>query len=139
MDLFLSSPLVLVASKCIDIINDQTPTHKLEVLRSTLILAAKGLYHQRQNHYLAEALFRVIRGRMRPQELSLLKDSMKFDHADLDVKGKMAQAVRSHWPVSIVKRIEDMDSHILTKLVESYGNLNVGENEEASGSEQMKT
>lgn len=65
MDLFIVIPLILAGSDCIDAINEQTPSPKLETLRSTLILVAKGLFNQRRNHYLAEALFRVIRGRMR--------------------------------------------------------------------------
>lgn len=41
-----------------------------------------------------------------------------------DGKLHMVQAVRSHWPVSIVRK-EDIDSYTLTNLVERYANLNV--------------
>ncbi|KAL6699759.1 hypothetical protein J3F84DRAFT_361663 [Trichoderma pleuroticola] len=125
MDLFIVIPLMLAGSDCVEAINDQTPVAELELLRSTLILVAKGLYSQRRNHYLAEALFRVIRGRMRPSELSLLKNSMKIDEGEWDEKSSMVQEVRSSWPVSVVKKKEDLESHILNNLVENYGNLNV--------------
>ncbi|KAL7913972.1 hypothetical protein GGI35DRAFT_231253 [Trichoderma velutinum] len=131
MDLFIVIPLMLAGSDCVEAINDQTPAAELELLRSTLILVAKGLYSQRRNHYLAEALFRVIRGRMRPLELSLLKNSMKIDEGEWDAKSSMVQEVRSSWPVSVVKKKEDLDSHILTNLVENYGNLNVEGSPEA--------
>ena len=125
MDLFIVIPLVLTASDCIDAINEQPPLPRLEDLRSTLILMAKGLYNQRRNHYLAEALFRVIRGRMSPPELTLLRGIMTLNE-DKEIERKdMAQAVRSHWPVSVVKKKEDLDSHILTNLVENYAHMNI--------------
>lgn len=67
---------------------------------------------------------------MRPQEFALLKDSTDIDEDEGDGKREMKQAVRSHWPVSVVKRAEDKDSHVLTNLVESYAHLNVEEESE---------
>lgn len=128
MDLFIVIPLMLAGSDCLDAINEQTPVPKLEALRSTLILVAKGLYNQRRNHYLAEALYRVIRGRMRRPEVALMRDVMDLKNEDkAEEKSDMVQAVRSHWPVSIVKKKEDLNSHILTNLVENYAHLNIDE------------
>lgn len=128
MDLFIVIPLMLMASESVDAIGDHTPPAELETLRSTLLLAAKGLGSQRRNHHLAEALFRVIRGRMRPQEVALLRETMDPEEEDpLEEKKGPMQSVRSSWPVSVVKRKEDRDSHILTNLIESYGHLNVGQ------------
>ena len=127
MNLFIVIPLMLAGSDCIDAINEQTPLPKLETLRSTLILVAKGLYNQRRNHYLAEALYRVVRGRMRPAEVALLKGTMNLNEVEADEKRDMMQAVRSHWPVSVVRKKEDLKSHILTNLVESYAHLKVEE------------
>ncbi len=39
----------------------------------------------------------------------------------------MVQTVRSHWPVSVVRKKEDLESHILTNLVENYAHLNIEE------------
>ncbi|RFU81944.1 c6 transcription factor [Trichoderma arundinaceum] len=125
MDLFLVIPLMLTGSDCIDSINEQTPQSQLETLRSTLMLVATGLYSQRRNHYLAEALFRVIRGRMRPPEVSLLRDTMSINEKEWDDRRDMVQAVRSHWPVSVIKKKEDVDFHNLTNLVENYAHLNI--------------
>lgn len=128
MDLFIVIPLVLAGFKCIDAINDDTPSPKLQDLRSTLVLVAKGLYSQRRNHYLAEALYRVVRGRMRPQEVALLKETVDLGEDDAEgAAGRqaMAQAVRSHWPVSIVGKGEDVDSYLLTNLVDNYAHLNI--------------
>jgi hypothetical protein len=127
MDLFIVVPLMVVGYESIDAIKEDTSAEEIEVLRSTLILIAQGLYYQRKNHYLAQALFKVIRGKMRPQEIPLLKSSMALDRYVADPEPEMAVAVRSHWPVSVVKKPEDMTSHILTNLVENYGRVNVEE------------
>ncbi|KAK8023542.1 hypothetical protein PG993_011608 [Apiospora rasikravindrae] len=137
MDLFIVIPLVDAGFRCIDDINSsQISPARLEVLRSTLILIAKGLHSQRSNHYLAEALFRVVRGRMRLQEASLLKTSLHFDEGEEDRKSAMVQTVRSHWPVSVVKKKEDLDNHILGNLVENYAHLNVEDGTDGEGSQQ---
>lgn len=107
MDLFIVIPLVNAGFHCIDDINnhsDQISPEKLEVLRSTLIFIAKGLHSQRSKYYLAEALFRVVRGRMRLQEASLLKTTLHFDEGEEAQKSAMVQTVRSHWPGSVVKK-----------------------------------
>ncbi|KAG4269010.1 hypothetical protein FPRO04_12359 [Fusarium proliferatum] len=127
MDLFIVIPLMVMGYDSIDAIKEDTSTEEIEFLRSTLILIAQGLYYQRRNHYLAQALFRVIRGKMRPREIGLLKSSMALDRYEADPEPEMAVAVRSHWPVSVVKKREDMESHILTNLVENFGRVNIEE------------
>lgn len=52
---------------------------------------------------------------------------MNLNEGEADEKGDMVQAVRSHWPVSVLRKKEDLDSHILTNLVESYAHMNVEE------------
>ncbi|PHH86765.1 hypothetical protein CDD83_9795 [Cordyceps sp. RAO-2017] len=132
MDLFIVIPLMLTGYDCVAAIDERTPARELETLRSTLILAAQGLCSQRRNHYLAEALFRVIRGRMRPQEVALLREATAGDGGEAaDRERAMTQAVRSHWPVCVVKKRADVDGHVLTELVRSYAHLNT--DEEGSG------
>lgn len=134
MDLFIVIPLVMAGFKCIDAITDQTPEAKLQDLRSTLVLVVKGLYEQRRNHYLAEALYRVVRGRMRPQEVALLKETVDLGEDDDRAAGRqaMVQTVRSHWPVSIVRKDEDVDAYLLTNLVDNYAHLNTEDTPEMS-------
>lgn len=127
MDLFIVIPLMIIGYDSLGAINDDTPPSEIEALRAVLILVAQGLYHQRRNHYLAQALFRVIRGSMRPQEIGLLKSSMALEAGDIDQEPELAVAVRSQWPVSVVKRKEDLKFRVLTNLVESFGYMNVEE------------
>ncbi|KAH8897378.1 hypothetical protein GQ53DRAFT_638658 [Thozetella sp. PMI_491] len=136
MDLFITVPLIHTGFTCIDAINEHTPAATLEALRSTLILVAKGLHSQRKNCYLAEALFRVIRGRMRPQEASLLKNMVNLEEKESEEKLTAMQVVRSQWPVIVVRKKEELGSHILTNLVENYAHLNLQEVEEAAKSDE---
>jgi len=127
MDLFIVIPLMLSASDCVDaldVANTQTPPEELEYLRSTLILVAMGLFTQRKNHYLANALFHVIRGRMRPADVALFRSVGNINAKVLHGKPDMTVAVRSHWPVSVVKN-EEKDKLVLKNLVDSYAHLNV--------------
>lgn len=68
----------------------------LEDTLSMLMLAATGLHSQRRNHYLAEALSRVTRGRMKPRDISLLRTTMDYDEVIADEKEALAQKVKSH-------------------------------------------
>lgn len=127
MDLFIVIPLMLFASDCVDALdtaNIHTPSGELELLRSTLIFVAMGLFTQRKNHYLANALFYVIRGRMRPEDVALFRRVGNIDANVLNGQPDMAVAVRSHWPVSVVKK-EEKDKLVLKNLVDSYARLNV--------------
>ena len=137
-DLFIVVPLMLAASDCIDALNEGTPTTNLAPLQSTLALIAKGLHSQRRNYYLAEALFRVVRGRMRPTELALFKRIINVDGDQVDETPNMVQAVRSHWPVSIAKKKDDQESQILTNLVDNYAHLNSEEEDLQQGSVQVE-
>lgn len=127
MDLFIVIPLMLTGYDCVDAIEEQKSQSELEYLRSTLMLVVQGIYNQRKNHYLAEALFRIIRGRMRPQEAALLRGIMTLEEESVHETHDMTQPVRSHWPVTIVKKAEDLNSHLLTNLVENYAHLNIND------------
>lgn len=129
MDLFIVVPLMQTGFECLKAIDEELSESKIEILRSTLILVAKGLNSQRRNHHLGEALFRVIRGRMRPQEAALLRGIINIE-PELEEKQDSMQVVRSSWPVSVVKKKEDVDANVLNNLVESYAHLNIeGETE----------
>ncbi|KAF0638647.1 hypothetical protein FPSE5266_04706 [Fusarium pseudograminearum] len=125
MDLFMVIPLVMIGFESANLINHETPADEIESLRAILILVAQGLYHQRRNHYLAQVLFRVIRGKMRKQEIGLLESSMALGLGDVDRDSELAVAVRSEWPVTTVKKQEEIESRVLSNLVKSFGDMSV--------------
>jgi hypothetical protein len=118
MDLFLVVPLTYLGFKSLEAIGDQPSPRDLDVLRSTLILAVHGLYLQKRNYYLAEGVSQVFRSKMRPEEVALTKEALMLnDGVDDDETKFLKQAIRSYWPVSIVKRKEDLNAHMLANLV----------------------
>ncbi|QPC71094.1 hypothetical protein HYE68_001846 [Fusarium pseudograminearum] len=125
MDLFIVIPLVMIGFESANLINHETPADELESLRAILILVAQGLYHQRRNHYLAQVLFRVIRGKMRKQEIGLLESSMALGLGDVDRDSELTVAVRSEWPVTTVKKQEEIESRVLSNIVDSFGDMSV--------------
>ena len=125
MDAFLIQPLTLVAFMCMKAIDKHLALSELEATRSTLFLTVKGIHDQGRNHYLAEILLRVIRRQMRPEDAVLLKGCI----AELRDKrdDRQVQAVHSLWPVSVLSKSDDVESHTLTNLVEQYARLNIGD------------
>lgn len=131
MDLFIVIPLMVVAEECLEQLGRGGGSEAArEELRSTIILIAKGLHDQRRNHYLAEALFRVLRNRLQKRDLLLLRRALGTDVEQEDEPQKLAQAVRSHWPVGVVKKKEELENLVLRNLVENYGQLSVEEDDD---------
>lgn len=122
MDLFLVVPLSYLGLQSLEAVRAQPSQRELDVLRSTLILAVHGLFLQKQNYYLAEALSRVFQAKMRPEEAQLAQQALMLSEGDDgdETKG-LKEKIRSYWPVSIVKRKEDLNAHMLANLVGELG------------------
>ncbi|KAI1494523.1 hypothetical protein F5X96DRAFT_694901 [Biscogniauxia mediterranea] len=85
---------------------------RLEELRSTVVLCAKGLWEQGQNSFAARALFRLYLESLGPAEARLVRDATVVDlHPapapaqlplpDDDTMDVIVREVRSCWPVGI--------------------------------------
>lgn len=129
MDLFLVIPLMVVAEDCFELLLRGGTPAEVDEARSTIILVSKGLHDQRHNFYLAEVLFRVIRGRLQKKEAMLLRSSLLIDMNQAEEPPALAQTVRSHWPVSVVRNKEELDTKVLGRLVDNYAHLNVSDEE----------
>ena len=55
----------------------------------------------------------------------MLRDTVVLDDDETDGKQALMQEVPSHWPVSVIRKKGDLDSHLLANLVEVYAHLNV--------------
>jgi hypothetical protein len=125
MDLFIAIPLMMIGYESLNLINDNTPADEIESIRATVILVAQGLYYQRRHYYLAQVLFRVIRGRMRQQDIGLLERSMALKLGDVDRDLELAVAVRSQWPVTNVKKQKEIKPHVLSNIINGFGDMNI--------------
>lgn len=103
-----------------------------EVLRSTLVLAMKGLHEQGRHMHVCKVLFRLLADRMRPAEAEILG---RFVISSGDGGGgwregdggagagagaDLALHTRSRFPVPVVKVGEGLDGAILENLVLKY-------------------
>lgn len=109
-----------MAFQCLSAIDDQMPEVELEATRSTLFLTAKGLREQGLNYYLAEALFRIVRGWMRPEESRISQGIAEIADEEEDERKAQMKSVRSHWPVSVAGKSGDGGIQRLETLVEQY-------------------
>lgn len=122
-----------------------------EILRSTLILAMKGLHDQGRNLHVCKVLFRLLRDRMRPAEADILGrfvissvEGVGGGGGDCGGEGEgeeseaeLALHTRSRFPVPIVKMGEDLDAVILENLVEKYQAVSL-ESSDSSGSDNSQ-
>lgn len=118
-----------------------------EILRSTLILAMKGLHDQGRNLHVCKVLFRLLRDRMKPAEADILGrfvvssvegvgggggDGAEEGEGE-ESEADLALHTRSRFPVPVVKMGEDLDAVILETLVEKYQAVSL-ESSDSSGS-----
>ena len=117
MDIHIIISLIFAGIRCLDAIEQQPEGLATESLRSTLVLCATGLYHQRRNNYLAHALYSMLRARMHPEEVALLKQvpDLQGDEQALTLR----QATRSKWLATVIKTKTKLDCDVQNSLVPS--------------------
>lgn len=119
-----------------------------EVLRSTLILAMKGLHDQGRHLHVCKVLFRLLRDRMQAAEADILgrfvissgEGGGGGGSGDGGGEGEgegseadLALHTRSRFPLPVVKMGEDLNAAILENLVEKYQAVSL-ESSDSTGS-----
>lgn len=87
-----------------------------EAIRSTLMLCAKGLWEQGQNYYLSEAIFRMFKQSMCPEEVLLLRTIIEIEDDDGPLD-HMVQEIRSRWPIGIFSMVDDNGDRTLEHFI----------------------
>lgn len=109
---------------------DPSAARQLTTLRSTLILAAKGIHAQGANYFLNKPILRALTAKMGAAERQLLGQVIGVDaisdSADAGVAAQMSQ-VRSKVLPSAISLGDDPEMHRLGRLVEE---LKLGHDEE---------
>jgi hypothetical protein len=97
-----------------------------------LFLVTKGLHDQGRSFHVAETVYRVIQGQMRPEEATLMERISRMEEGSEASKQSMLQAVHSSWPVSVVSKTGDLEMGKLTRLVKQFviTNLSTREDED---------
>ncbi|KAF4340441.1 nitrate assimilation regulatory nirA [Fusarium beomiforme] len=98
-----------------------------EDLRSTLLLAAKGLGDQGRNYYFPFTLFHVIQGEMSEEDKALLHQFMTSLKEDVISRQVRAKHVQAQYPCDIIKITDYPESKRLGNLIKQYVNLAISE------------
>ncbi|KAI1465251.1 uncharacterized protein F4812DRAFT_440233 [Daldinia caldariorum] len=85
-----------------------SPPADIESLRSTLILCAKGLYDQGHNYHIAVLVYRILRDRMKANDLDLVRTHLFSNQGPRDDDMPlMTQYVQAQWVAPILTRDKD--------------------------------
>lgn len=119
LDSFLMQFLGALAYMTIDAIAQNPAAPHVETLRSTVLLATKGMWEQAQSLYVARAVLRVLASAMRPEDVQLLKKFANVE-ANTDIySAPLEQPVQSDWPTYVVRLDQNPDTVRLGKTLSS--------------------
>jgi hypothetical protein len=128
-DTYLTYFLSILANTTIEDMNRHSispdDVETLKVLRSTLILAVKGLYDQGQHVYISSAMCRLIRDRMTKEDMAALRRHTTWK----DDQPLVPHYARSKFPVTIVMLEEDCQMETVDDLAKKYDQLALEANE----------
>ena len=110
-----------------DISDPNLDAEAIENLHSTIILCANILCNQSRNMYMAEAVFRLIKHVMPPQDVHILHNFAKLDDSDEKRDKVVTKHVQSEWPINIVRAPDNSDDHKLDNLLQAFKEFRVDE------------
>jgi hypothetical protein len=124
-DMFLTTSLNLLGFKSLNRINANIASPDLDEIRSTLILAAKGLHDLGQMYYLSQMTLRLLKDRMRPEEVVLLNQIADLKDVEDNATRVQMSEVQSRWPPSMVSITDDPEAQRLGNLIQQYMEMNL--------------
>ncbi|KAG7404268.1 Nitrogen assimilation transcription factor nirA [Fusarium oxysporum f. sp. rapae] len=139
LDMFLLAYLVFFAFTNLHHLKKSTDPVQLESLRSTLLLAAKGLREQGSIYFLAMIMFQLIYRDMRPEEVDLFGRFVTMGQKDPQQKIP-TDFIHSQWPIKVTGLEGQSENKILDDLVKEHEDLSLGSTEgstDASTDEEM--
>lgn len=111
-----------------------SPPVSLESLRSTLILCAKGLYDQGHNYHIAVLVYRLLRDRMKVNDLDLMRTHLFSAQGPADDEMPlMMQYIQAQWVAPIMTRDTggtNPSKNTLDYLLREYEKLSLDRNVE---------
>ena len=113
-DSFLVNFLGTLGQMALDAMDMHQDSPMFESLKSTMMLAAKGLYDQSHSHYIAKAILRLQLGAMKPDDVRLFTRSVNIEPNE-ELEGPLEQLVQSEWP-AYARAYEEEPENIGRKL-----------------------
>lgn len=97
---------------------------ELKAIRITLIICAKGLHDQGRNFYLSHCVFRILRSKMAPADITLLENWAQIKD-DEGAEPLMKEHVHPEYPVNVVAITQDPTDQRLYRLLKATSKLNL--------------
>lgn len=124
-DAFVIQPLSLMAFENLEKLKADPYGPKSDAIRSSLILAAKGLWDQGQSCYVSRTTLHLLRTRIQQAELHETELKTLDREVNIILEPNAAEClqirnVRSRWPPSLASLTEDPESQRLSALVERF-------------------
>jgi hypothetical protein len=95
-----------------------------EAMRSTLVLALKGLREQANTNYLGLTTFRLLKDRAQ-NDAQLLQGLADVEEEEERTKVSIASHVESAWPINVLSFNEDPEEKRVGAMVAAYKDLDV--------------
>jgi hypothetical protein len=133
IDLFLCHPLSIFGFIMLERIKADPDSTDLAFIRSTLVLAAKGLHDQGQSYYLARMTLHLLKEAMRPEELEMLHQIAEFRDVVDDVARLKMHEVQSRWPPTLLRITDDPEAQRLNDLAKQYMNMSIESSDDDRG------
>ncbi|KAF2449783.1 hypothetical protein P171DRAFT_379973 [Karstenula rhodostoma CBS 690.94] len=107
-----------------------TPTtqQSVDVLRSSILLAAEGLRQQGKNVYIARVCALGMQNSMRPDDLQLVQTYLSLKPVTQEEQNMIDESVRCLYPVPIVRADGELETRKLGEIMTEVGEPYVVEN-----------
>lgn len=116
---YLLIPLVKLGFMSLHSINNQMPLEKLHYVRSSLLLALKGLREQGRSYYVTRTVYHIIKNQLRPEEARLLQGT-EDPESELDKRPELGSEIHSAWTPTIVNISDDLSGDELSILAKRF-------------------
>lgn len=137
MTLFLSSLAFKSVDKlktCFSVPRDLRPQSSLEALsnpvtdeiRSTLILAQKGLTDQGQSYYLPQTVAHLVLANVDEEEAGIIRNYVDGAMEDADARQLRAEHIEAHFPVNLRSFTESTEQQRMNNLMQEYAGMTTG-------------
>ncbi|KAH8891703.1 hypothetical protein GQ53DRAFT_720376 [Thozetella sp. PMI_491] len=128
-DSFLIYFLTMLGTAAIERAAEARDMSTVEALRSTIALCIKGIYNQGENFYLATIVGRVLKNKIRADDLELLLRHGDLPEVDSDGEDIEADSVRAEWPIPIITINEDRRMSMIDNLVQTVRGFKISSQE----------
>ncbi|KAJ3493402.1 hypothetical protein NLG97_g4751 [Lecanicillium saksenae] len=96
-----------------------------EDTRSTIILAAKGLFDLGKNYFISATIFRVLQGQMAPEDVGILSQYCGSGSEPPTVQDAHVAHVKAQYPLTIVSMTNVPERHRLENMIKDLMELAV--------------